>query len=205
MVQKKPHPSSVHSKKQLTAALFTLMENCDYPQITISEITAHAGLNRRTFYRNFKTKEDILIFSFEELCRSYVEALKKELPLSLPKITKTFFTLCQTRLDYLRLLQKNNLLPFLLDQFNVYLPQIYPLVKGAEQRENGNPGNRQGKPESNEYGDSVNLEYLLAYSVGGFWNMMVHWLSQGATQSPDDLAAMITKGIHVHFQSIHSS
>ncbi len=52
--------SAVRSKESIVQAMFALMENDKYEKISISEITAVARLDRRTFYRHFKTKDDII-------------------------------------------------------------------------------------------------------------------------------------------------
>ncbi len=54
-----------HSRKTITDALFRLFKKYDYDKITVSQITAEAGVARNTFYRNFSSIEDILIYMFE--------------------------------------------------------------------------------------------------------------------------------------------
>jgi AcrR family transcriptional regulator len=41
-----------------------LMEKKPYVNISISEITSKAGVNRSTYYRNFNSKEDVIKFYF---------------------------------------------------------------------------------------------------------------------------------------------
>lgn len=47
-------------KNYITEALLLLMKEKEFGQIRISEITARAGVNRVSFYRNFNSKEDVL-------------------------------------------------------------------------------------------------------------------------------------------------
>ena len=47
-------------KGYITEALLLLMKEKEFGQIRISEITARAGVNRTSFYRNFNSKEDVL-------------------------------------------------------------------------------------------------------------------------------------------------
>ncbi|MDP6968217.1 MAG: TetR/AcrR family transcriptional regulator [Gammaproteobacteria bacterium] len=54
-----------HSRKIIADALFRLFKKYDYEKITVSQITAEAGVARNTFYRNFSSIEDILIYMFE--------------------------------------------------------------------------------------------------------------------------------------------
>lgn len=50
----------VRTKKAIKTALFTLMEKKDFTTVTISELAAAAGVNRRTFYTHYHTITDIL-------------------------------------------------------------------------------------------------------------------------------------------------
>lgn len=48
------------SKDYIKEALLQLMAQQDYNQISITDITKRAGVNRVTFYRNYNSKEEII-------------------------------------------------------------------------------------------------------------------------------------------------
>ena len=48
-------------KESLTDALFTLMSNKEFNDITITELSKKAGVSRLSFYRNYTSKEEIII------------------------------------------------------------------------------------------------------------------------------------------------
>lgn len=50
----------VRTKKAIKGALFRLLQTKDISDITISELTAEAGVNRRTFYTHYANLTDIL-------------------------------------------------------------------------------------------------------------------------------------------------
>jgi len=60
--QKHENPMSVRSKSALAQSLLKLMMTKPFDEISISEITAEAGLARQTFYTNFDRREDILTY-----------------------------------------------------------------------------------------------------------------------------------------------
>jgi AcrR family transcriptional regulator len=66
------------SMQWLTDALLTLMSEKAYRGISITEICTRADLSRRTFYRLFESKEDILKEYVELLCLRYFELFKKQ-------------------------------------------------------------------------------------------------------------------------------
>lgn len=49
-------------KTYIMEAFILLLEEKSFSEITIKEITKKAGVNRSTYYRNFDSKEDIIIF-----------------------------------------------------------------------------------------------------------------------------------------------
>jgi AcrR family transcriptional regulator len=53
------NPIALQSKRWIMESLIELMNKKTFQEITISELTAHADLGRRTFYRNFTSKEDV--------------------------------------------------------------------------------------------------------------------------------------------------
>lgn len=59
-MKKSNNPSVIKSQQWLYDSLITLMKEKSFDSITIGEITKNADLDRTTFYRNFRSKEDIL-------------------------------------------------------------------------------------------------------------------------------------------------
>lgn len=166
----------------LLSALLNLMKSNDFNDITIQEITNRAMLSRRTFYRNFKKKEEILDYHFNQLGEQYIDRLKRESDLQLPQITKVLFSFWKQHLQLLKLLHKQDLLHLLLRTLNKQLPTIYDHFKG----------------QLNEYGTDEKTRYALAFSAGGFWNMMIIWLEDDAKMSPESLARIVEDSIRVN-------
>ena len=59
------------AKDYITEGLFILMEKKDYKDITITDITNKAGVNRITFYRNFDSKDEIINKYLEKSLNEY--------------------------------------------------------------------------------------------------------------------------------------
>ena len=64
-------------KRALVEALFRLMSQKDFSDITITELIRDAKVARATFYRNFYTKEDIVKY--------FLDLLQKELLAQIPE------------------------------------------------------------------------------------------------------------------------
>ncbi|MBC2582384.1 TetR/AcrR family transcriptional regulator [Clostridium sp. DJ247] len=166
------NPISVQSKEWIIASLLELLSEKPYNQITITEIASRAQLARRTFYRNFDSKEDILNLYIQKLCSEYIESLREEKTLKVYNIAKVYFTFWNKHLNFLIVMEKNDLLYMILQKYNQYLPMIHQKLKGQDQ-------------------DNNVLEYILAFSAGGFWNMLIKWIHKGAKQTPDEMASLV--------------
>ncbi|MBQ4270496.1 MAG: TetR/AcrR family transcriptional regulator, partial [Clostridiales bacterium] len=54
------NPSSIRSRNEIQDALLKLMEIYPYQEISVKQIILETSLARRTFYRNFNSKDDVL-------------------------------------------------------------------------------------------------------------------------------------------------
>ncbi len=77
------------------------------------------SLARKTFYLNFRSKDDVLESILNELIREYTEALSKE---NVDPLT-VIFSFCDKNKAFLSLLHKNKMLYFLLIRLNEFLPE----------------------------------------------------------------------------------
>ncbi|XCY69997.1 helix-turn-helix domain-containing protein [Streptococcus iniae] len=69
---------AMKSRQELIQALLRLMKNNNYQLITVSEISDEAQLSRRTFYRIYDSKNDILEDIFYQLSEDYKATFYKK-------------------------------------------------------------------------------------------------------------------------------
>jgi AcrR family transcriptional regulator len=69
------------TRKALREALFELIREKNYDQITVEEITERANLGRTTFYLHYKDKEDLLLEDFIDLIDEMVGKALSDRPL----------------------------------------------------------------------------------------------------------------------------
>ena len=172
MENKKVNPLTLQSRQWLLDALLQLMKEKSYNEITIKELTKRAGLDRKTFYRHFKTKDELLDLPMKEAFDRYVDELKQLPELSSFAITKAYFDLCLQYIDFFKLLNTHGLLLIVLLKFSEYFPMLNDLFFD-------NPA----------YVKKTDWE--LIYEAGGFWNVTVHWIKNGAQETPEEMAKII--------------
>jgi AcrR family transcriptional regulator len=75
--QKKTDRRILRTRNALVTALTELIEEKDYTEISVDEITQRADIGRATFYLHFKDKDDLLLEKFNELVSKRVEELSQ--------------------------------------------------------------------------------------------------------------------------------
>jgi AcrR family transcriptional regulator len=173
------NPTAVQSKQWIIQSFLSLMNEKPFQEITVSEISERAQVVRKTFYRNFDSKEDVLQACFDLLVSEFTSELAKLPAITIHDALCTLFTLCEKHKDFLLSLHRSKMLGFLLDQWNIALPHIHELLLDKIVDFPATTSSKQ-------------LEYLLAFNVGGTWNLLIKWIHEGMTQSPYELADIIT-------------
>lgn len=107
-------------REAITLALIRLMDKKDFSQITISELIRVAGVSRSSFYRNFTSKEQVLICHIHNLYEDFFHA--QNIPSSLLSISDVQdfllprFALIRENRDFFTVLSKNHLLYYIFEQ-----------------------------------------------------------------------------------------
>ncbi len=169
----KGNQKSDNSKMWMENTLLKLMENEKYEEITIQEITDNAGLSRRTFYRNYSSKNEIIEECFARIWREYEASIRMQSDLSMPSIARILSSVMTKHFDFLQLINRHHLLPIVLTKAEELLPLTFDEVKG-----NRMPFNRES------------INYALAFSTGGFMCILIKWLNESRLKSPEKMAAI---------------
>ena len=153
------------SKEMIVDAMLTIMKQYDYREITITQIAQEADLSRKTFYRLFRDKEEVLMHLFESLYQECIGQLKKREVQHYWDVVQCYFDFWEERRDILMLMKQNHLLLTLFEGAYNYSFQVFEYVRS---REIVNKLDTQ-------------LPYLLAYSVGGMHSMLMKWVEDDMT------------------------
>ncbi len=164
------NPSALRSKKQISEALLKLMEDHAYSEISVKQIVLETGLERKTFYNNYSSKDDVLDSIITETITNYVLALthSPEGPLTV------IFDFCEKNRALLGLLHKNNLLYLLLLKLNIVIPEINNSMDISE------------NPFCKLIGN-LDPDYLIAFNIGAIWNVIFKWVDRGMTDPTEEI------------------
>lgn len=175
---KSSNPTALQSQKWLIQALLDLMEIVEYDKISVSGLCRRAGLDRRTFYRNFDSKNDVLEQYIRLLGEEYMEAFYKIEENSRYAATEFFFEFWGRHLDFIKNMQGCGLGDFVFKQFETFAKSHRELLITGNLSEN--------PPE-------VQSNYIFSYRIGGYWNAMLAWADNSTLISAKELSSLISR------------
>ena len=159
-------------------ALLSLMKKKLYQDITVQELSEAAQYDRRTYYRYFNSKEDILRLYCSHILGEMAVMMKREKFLTVRAEIIAYFTFWGKYIPFLRLLQQNNLLHFLEDeQDELFYHHVGLSVQPdiPQQLESAPPLSK----------------YAFYFTSGGLWNTLVHWIKEEPRRVPEEMAEFI--------------
>ena len=160
------NPSAVRSQKEITDALLVLMQDYPYNEITVKQILLESKLARKTFYRNFESKDDVLYSLLKSNLEEYFDIVNN----ARGEVLDTIFEFAERNRELLMLLDKNNMLHVVLQCLN-----SFSAVMLNHQNKNLNP--------FSPLFDGLNQEYLVALNIG-VGNSQVIWFWRSTATRP---------------------
>lgn len=148
----------------MATALLELMLEKDYTKISIGEIAKKAGVDRSSYYRHFKSKEDIISFFFDMVLKESLDGYTNLSSIDFTLYIHSIYTAFFNYRKEILLIHYANLSFLLLDvlskrfQFSE-LAKDFPLSK----------------------------QYELSYIIGGIYNNLIFWMSRDMKETPDEL------------------
>ena len=151
----------------ITDALLILMKQKNYKDITVTEICEKAGVTRMSFYRSFKTKDDILRKWFDSVSSRYLVDMDFDFNNLNRELLIDLFTFQgQYGEAYLAMYDSG---------------LFYDFVK--EQLE------KDIIPHKKDIGDIYRSYFL----TGGIYSVFILWLKSGQKESPSEIADKLAK------------
>ena len=164
---------TVDLKCDMADALFELMKEKDFSKITIDELTQRAKVGRVTYFRNFKSKEDIIKYKLESIMDEYLEEFESKHDRTKEAYIRTILETFLKHEEFLKIIHKQNqsyiLQKVLVNYFN-------NILREASKKE----------------------MYQVYYHIGGIYNFIICWIENDMKDQPESLAkigAEITSNI----------
>lgn len=148
-------------KECIADALLRLMREKDFDSISITEITELADVGRVTYYRNFKSKEDILLFKLKLLTKEWQQQEETKMETEPLRNMVAFFKFIDSIKDTILLLYHSKLMYVFQDYF-------YEII---------------GPKEDEKQEDA----YLKAFASYGMFGLINEWIRGGMRETPQQL------------------
>ena len=165
------------SKSWLMHAFFQQLAQMPYDAITITSIAQQAQLSRRTFYRHFTTKDDLLQQYLKILFTRYEKLLLQKKIVKHEDTLQLFFTFWQHYAAELQLLQKQGLFGQVLYIANQWYPTMYRKLQV--------PWHCQC--------DSKEIIYVATFGAGGYFNILSLWIQRGCPETPEEMVTIVKR------------
>ena len=156
------------TKECIVTALLRLMQTKSYDSISITDITNLAGVSRMAYYRNYKSKDDILInhlTDMEELLLSEIGGEKAETFRGAIGYVSGFF---QENADVIKAVYDAGLAHLLTKMLEERIYSYFPIAAAAN----------EGR-------------YAVHYYVGAILSVFKLWFDNGMVESVDEISDII--------------
>lgn len=151
--------------EHITESLLKSLRQKPIGEISISEICDSAGVGRASFYRNFESKEDILLKHIQFLVQGWNNLYEQQEEKSNAAMYGSLFAHLKSNSDFYMLLQKQNLMHLFLSVFVEFC--------GA-------------KPE-----DDNMWAYTKSFIAYGTYGWIGEWIARGMQESAESMTTLL--------------
>lgn len=158
-------------RREIVLALFTLMKKKNFSEITVSDIIREAHVARASYYRNFDSKEDVIVEYMDQLYKPIMcsgEEPDTNMLFNYEHAVAGFEkALGQFLLNKSQILTlyDNGFASLILDLMNSYI-----------------------ETTAGDMPQNSIERYHLYYISGATFNVLIRWLKEGAMESPHEMA-----------------
>lgn len=178
MVNKYNDSQSRITKESIFTALMILMQQKNFKDISITEISLKAGVSRMAFYRNYNVKEDILITYIDELFQEYSKEILSKEKTEVYENVRLYFSYFRKHERLISNLINSNLINMLLEKCIEYFHGLAQEVS------------------CNKSYSTEKQKFWIEYITGGLFNILIEWAKGGMKQSDNYMANIVSEFIN---------
>lgn len=164
-----------YTRHYIVTALFKLMNEYDFNEISVTDIVKKAGVGRATFYRYFKRKEDIIVHYFDRIQKEYssVQHYYPRCKEDYIMVVRNIMNMFKEHKEPMKLIKKARLEYLYLDYLNKNFENLFSF----------------DYPNLNKY-----TPYIYA---GMLFNLSMQWLNNDCTEDANNLSEVIVNAIYI--------
>lgn len=169
----KHNEANALTKECILTALLRLMESESYDKISITDITNLAGVSRMAYYRNYKSKEDILLKQLEEAEEKLLEEIGGENARSIKEVIIYVSNYIQENAAVIRAIYSANLGHLLSNMLSQRIFNYFPVANA-----------------------STEGRYAVPFYVGAILSVFQVWFHNGMKENCEEISDIITNLIN---------
>ena len=156
------------TKSYIYKALTQLLEKKKYDEISVCDIAAKAGVSRMSFYRNFSSKDDVVLQGLDNISKNITKKLDGEHDKTQYLFAKAIFEEFRFAKNIICSFKDTNLSKTFGEEISKKLAETLP----------------------NDY-MSKTSKYIPVFMLGAIASTLLCWLKNGAEEEPEEMAKMI--------------
>lgn len=170
----KQNESNILTKECIVTALLRLMQEKPYDSISITDITNLAGVSRMAYYRNYKSKDEILIKRLEDEESKLIEKIGGERADSIKTIISYVACFFQENSEVIKATYEAGLAHLMSNMLSRRIYDYFPVA-----------------------GASTSGRYAVHFYVGAIFSVFRLWFDEGMKESAEDISNMIFEFINM--------
>ena len=163
-MQETANPIALRYRRMILDAFAALTRTTPYGEITILRIVQEADVSRQTFYRHFRSKDEILAAMLQRIADGVTERLQSLQQPTRREIFATYLSFWRENADFLRIVYGE----IMREKLDILRPHFAAL----SERE---------------------FDLMKSFLIGGLYQLKADWYAQGFEEEPDFLAALLDK------------
>lgn len=171
------HPSTFLYKNMISEALIALLNDKKIGSITIMELCDKAQVARRTYYRHFNDKNEVIDYYVTKIMKSLALELRTASMQSKRSLVLKFFYFLKPYTQLFLVLNSNDLGEIVFTSYVKCVTTTLTFSDTSEQNMGIN--------------NSQNFQYDMAFMLGGLWSLLTVWMLNGCNKTPEELTDIV--------------
>lgn len=162
-----------------------LLKYKEYKDIQMKEIAEKANIGRRTLYRYFAYKDEIMNKIVSRLMDDFADFVNMVNRMDLEGIAYAYFLFWEKHIEEMKLLKKAHLMYLLEDN----LPNL--IMEVSLKTKYKNLSREEGTKIMNQWSEED--KYNLCYMLAGYFKVAQLWMEEKNRKSPEEMAVIMRR------------
>lgn len=175
---------SLSTKELIRDTLQKLLEEKDYAEISMKEIAKSANVGRRTLYRYFGTKDDIVRFMADSVMDEFADCTAFAGSEGLKGDDKHLFFVLGEKCGGISLSGSESSFDYIEDHLSEYIMQVAFKTKMKDV---------DMEPEQVLSEMSKERLYNFYFTIAGYWELTKRWMREENRSTPAEISSLVIK------------